>query len=48
MAFFFKKLAEIYLQMGKMKEARYYFSMSLDMKPGLAGAESLRKKLAYS
>ena len=46
--FFLKKLAEIYLQMGKMKEARYYFSMSLDMKPGLAGAESLRKKLAYS
>ncbi len=46
--FFLKKLAEIYLQMGKMKEARYYFNMSLDMKPGLAGTESLRKKLAYS
>ena len=46
--FFLKRLAEIYMGLGKPEKARYYLNMSLELKPGLSGVENLRKRIAYS
>ena len=40
-----KKLAELNIDMGNFDKARYYLNQSLELKPGLAGTESMKKRL---
>jgi hypothetical protein len=48
LAYFFKKLSELYLELGKIEKARYYLSESLTLAPKISGVKKLKKKMALT
>jgi curved DNA-binding protein CbpA len=44
-AFILKKIAEVYLKIGKTDEAKRIFRSALDLKPGLKGTATIREQL---
>lgn len=43
----FKKVAELFVKLGKVDKARYYLKQSLDISPGISGVKKLKQKTAY-